>query len=171
MTVQIQKATQNDALVLAELGAKTFYDTFRPHNTEEDMQTYIKKAYAVDLIKENLLNPNLVYFIAYDAETPIGYAKLIKHATNEKLPNTKNIEIEKIYVLKEYFDKKAGKELMLSCIHFSKKELFDVLFLGVWQENERAIRFYKNFGFETFTTRTFQLGQQLCDDFLMKLVL
>jgi diamine N-acetyltransferase len=169
--MQIRPANTNDANTLAELCAKTFYDTFRPFHSEEDMQQYIKKAYSVELISENLLNETIQYFIAFDEDKPIGYLKLIKDATHEKLASEKNIELEKIYVLKEYLDKKVGKELMLQAINFSKQKNFETLFLGVWQENHRAVNFYKNFGFEIFTTRTFQLGETLCDDFLMKILL
>jgi ribosomal protein S18 acetylase RimI-like enzyme len=171
MSITVRKATLHDGKILAELGAKTFYDTFRAYNTEEDMQTYIRKSYGVDLVDKNLANNTIQYFIAYDEQTPVGYTKLIKYVSNEKLIGTKNIELEKIYVLKEYLDKKVGKELMVSAIQYAREEAFDILFLGVWQDNERAIHFYKNFGFETFTTRVFQLGNQLCDDYLMKLEL
>jgi ribosomal protein S18 acetylase RimI-like enzyme len=169
--MQIRKAKQNDAKVLAELGAKTFYDTFRPHNTEEDMQTYIKKSYSIEIISENLSNTNIQYFIAFDDEVPIGYIKLIKNKIFEKLDTKKNIELEKIYVLNSYHDKKIGKELMLAAIQFSMEENFETLFLGVWQENKRAINFYKKFEFETFATRAFKLGNEICDDFMMKLSL
>ncbi len=171
MKLHIRKATIADAKVLSELGGTTFYDTFRPYHTEEDMQQYIKKAYSVELIIENLLNSTIQYFIAFDNENPIGYTKLIKNVTHEKLTTENNIELEKIYVLKNYFDKKVGKELMIEAINYSKQNHFETLFLGVWQENTRAIDFYKKFGFETFTIRTFQLGETLCDDFLMKLIL
>ncbi len=167
--MQIRPANTNDANILAELGAKTFYETFREFHTEEDMQQYIKKAYSVDLMTENLSKENIQYFIAYDEHKSVGYLKLIKNVTHEKLTSQKNIELEKIYVLKEYLDKKVGKELMLQAINFSKQNNFETLFLGVWQENHRAVNFYKKFGFETFTIRTFQLGETLCDDFLMKL--
>jgi len=169
--MQIRPANTIDSEVLAELCAKTFYDTFRPFHSEEDMQQYIKKAYSVELISENLLNETIQYFIAFDEDKPIGYLKLLKDSTHEKLTSEKNIELEKIYVLKEYLDKKVGKELMLKAINFSKQNNFKTLFLGVWQENHRAVNFYKNFGFEIFTTRTFQLGETVCDDFLMKISL
>ncbi len=169
--MQIRPANTNDASILAELGAKTFYDTFRPFHSEEDLQQYIKKAYSVELISENLSKENIQYFIAFNEDIPIGYLKLIKDVAHEKLPAQKNIELEKIYVLKDHLDKKVGKELMLKAISFSKQTNFETLFLGVWQENHRAVEFYKKFGFETFTTRTFQLGKTLCDDFLMKLSL
>ncbi len=167
--MRIREATHNDAKVLAELGAKTFYDTFRPHNTEEDMLLYIKKNYSTETIFENLSNTNIQYFIAFDDEIPIGYIKLIKNKTFEKLDTKNNIELEKIYVLNTYHDKKAGKELMLAAIQFSIEKKFETLFLGVWQENKRAIDFYKKFKFETFATRAFKLGNEICDDFMMKL--
>jgi len=169
--MQIRQANTDDVKILAELGAKTFYDTFRPFHSEEDMQQYIKKSYSVELISENLLKSSIQYFIAFDEEKPIGYLKLIKDVSHEKLPTQKNIELEKIYVLKEYLDKKVGKKLILKAINYSKQNNFETLFLGVWQENHRAVNFYKKFGFETFTIRTFQLGSTICDDFLMKISL
>jgi len=169
--MQIRPANTNDANILAELGAKTFYDTFRPFHSEEDLQQYIKKAYSLELISENLLKETIQYFIAFDEAKPIGYLKLIKNVTHEKLNSKKNIALEKIYVLKGYLDKKVGKELMMEAINFSKQNNFETLFLGVWQENHRAVKFYRKFGFENFTTRTFQLGETLCDDFLMKILL
>ena len=125
MKLMIRKATNADAEILADLGAKTFYETFRPHNTENDMQAYIKKAYSKNAIEENLLNKNIQYFIAFDANAPIGYIKLIKHASLEKLTTKNNIELEKIYVYNSYHDKKVGKELMLTAIQFSKEERFN----------------------------------------------
>src|SRR5689334_18406714 len=118
MSITVKKATLQDGNILAELGAKTFYDTFRVYNTEEDMQTYIRKSYDIDLVNKNLSNNTIQYFIAYDEETPVGYTKLIKNVSNEKLTGSKNIELEKIYVLKEYFDKKVGKELMIAAIQY-----------------------------------------------------
>jgi len=169
--MQIRKATINDAKVLAELGAITFYATFHQFHTEEDMQQYIRKAYSHEQIEANFKNENIVYFLAFDNEVPVGYTKLIRNSAEQKLDTKKNIELEKIYVLKEYFDKKVGKELMIETITFSKSENFETLFLGVWQENERAIKFYKKFGFTIFATRNFLLGQTICDDYMMKLEL
>ena len=79
--------------------------------------------------------------------------------------------MEKIYVLGSYFGSGAGKVLMQQAIAHSQENGFDTLFLGVWQENERAVSFYKKVGFEVFETRQFQLGERLCDDYMMKLKL
>lgn len=165
--IVMKKAIPQDAPLLAELGAKTFYDTFRPHNTEEDMQQYIAKAYTVDGIEANLEKPAVHYYIAYVDGKPGGYIKLIHDETYEGLTG-KSIELEKIYVLQEMLGAHVGKALMEQAIAHAKQNGFDTLFLGVWQENTRAIRFYEKFGFTTFNTRQFILGKEVCDDFLMK---
>jgi ribosomal protein S18 acetylase RimI-like enzyme len=171
MNVTIRKAGKEDAAILAALGAKTFYDTFHQYHSEEDMQLYIRKAYDEKLIGKNLAKDTVQYFLAFDEDIPVGYSKLIAGSTHEQLATHRNIELEKIYVSKDYFDKKVGMALMVEAIRFAKEVKYETLFLGVWQENERAIQFYTRFGFETFAKRTFQLGSNLCDDFLMKLEL
>jgi diamine N-acetyltransferase len=65
------------------------------------------------------------------------------------------MELEKIYVLPQYWDKKAGAELMKKAIEVTKLNGFKYLYLGVWQENKRALTFYNKFGFVSFNTRTF----------------
>jgi ribosomal protein S18 acetylase RimI-like enzyme len=166
----IERASVQHAEILSEIGGDTFYETFKPYNTESDILQYIKKAYAIDVIKHNLINPNIAYYLCYDAGIVIGYIKLIHHATYKGLINL-TIELEKIYVLSAYFGSGAGKLLMQQAIQHSKENGFESLFLGVWQQNERAINFYKKVGFEVFETRQFQLGESLCDDYMMKLKL
>ncbi len=157
----------NDASLLSVLGGDTFFETFLPYHDAEDLHAYIKKAYPITAIENNLTNPNIAYFIAYDNALPIGYTKLLLDAKHPLL-TTNTIELEKIYVLQSYWDKKVGKALMEHAIEYAKANHFDTLFLGVWQENSRAVNFYKNFGFDIFTTRTFTLGKTVCDDWLMK---
>lgn len=168
MHIKIRKAVPEDAALLAELGATTFYDTFSAFHSDEDMQLYLKKAYAQKDIAANLTNPEIAYFIAFDGDMAAGYTKLLRHATHPLLQGP-CIELEKIYVRKSYLGKKVGKELMVHALNYSRTENFTTLFLGVWQENHRAVNFYKKTGLEVFTTRTFQLGQTLCDDYLLKI--
>ena len=170
MEINIRPAQTNDSALLTKLGATTFYDTFSAYHSEEDMQLYLKKAYATEAIEANLNNPNIVYFIAFDNDQPIGYTKLLLHVQHPKL-TSELIELEKIYVQKNYLDKKVGKALMEQTITYAKSNKYNTLFLGVWQENTRAVSFYNKFNFEVFDTRSFQLGQTICDDFMMKLEL
>jgi ribosomal protein S18 acetylase RimI-like enzyme len=166
MAVTIRPAHAADAQVLAVLGATTFYETFRPFNTEEDMNAYISKAYNEVVVLANLQNPQIKYAIAFDGDTAIGYIKLLLDATHPKLIG-KTIELEKIYVLQSYLGTGAGKELMHYALNLARNENALHLFLGVWNENERAVAFYRKAGFEVFDNRSFQLGSRLCEDYMM----
>lgn len=162
----LRKATGNDAPVLAKIGADTFYHTFRPYNTEEDMQAYIAKSYNTELIKTNLHNPAIHYFLCEHSGSCIGYIKLVEGTLYEGI-GEHTIELEKIYVRHTYFGTAAGKLLMEKAVSYARELGFKALFLGVWQENKRAVAFYIKNGFSVVTTRQFKLGETLCDDFIM----
>jgi ribosomal protein S18 acetylase RimI-like enzyme len=166
MELKIKEASVHDAPSLCKLAADTFYETFKPYNTEEDIQAYIKKAYDVQIISNQLTNTGYYFAVAYINETAAGYIKLIFNQTHVKLSGT-TTELEKIYVLKSYWDTKTGAALMQHAIDICKQRGFENLFLGVWQENERAVNFYRKFGFHVFDTRKFQLGSRLCEDYMM----
>lgn len=166
----IRKATPLDKQLLADIGGSTFYHTFRPYNTEDDMVAYINKAYHADSIAENLNNDLVAYYLAFDGSEAVGYIKLLHHASYGVVQE-QAIELEKIYVLHTYFGSGLAQLLMNKAIEHGKQHTFKTLFLGVWQENHRAVSFYKKNGFEVFDTRQFKLGNNLCDDYLMKLAL
>ena len=166
--MNVRPATPDDAELLAQIGATTFYETFRPHNTEEDMQAYIHKSYNVPLIEQNLHNENIHYALAIDEGVVIGYTKLLLGSAHPKLTGN-TIELEKIYVQQSFHGSGAGVKLMQYAIDCSRTFYFETLFLGVWKENERAVNFYHKIGFEVFDTRLFQLGSRMCEDYMMKL--
>lgn len=170
MTLTVRIATVADAAALARIGASTFYETFRPFNSEEDMQAYITKSYDETLILQNLKNEYIHYAIAEREGEVVGYIKLLLDAGHPKLSG-RCIELEKIYVAQNQLGSGAGKLLMQYAIDFSRGQQFDTLFLGVWKENERAVRFYRKTGFAEFDTRIFPLGSRMCEDYIMKLEL
>lgn len=170
MLPHVKKASVNDVALLATLGAKTFYDTFHMHHSKADMDVYLQHAYSEQYIAENLANQAVYYAIAYYGEEAVGYVKL-KFASTHPMLTGKQVELEKIYVLQTALGSGAGKILMDHAIDIAKQQQCTVMFLGVWEENKRAVAFYQKYRFEVFTTRTFQLGTNLCDDFLMKKIL
>ncbi|MDP3927481.1 MAG: GNAT family N-acetyltransferase [Bacteroidota bacterium] len=153
---------------LAEIGASTFYETFAADNTEEDMQAYIGKTYAPKQIALNLAEPNIHYYLIYQGTEVMGYIKTIVQFEVEKLEG-KTLELEKIYLRKEAHGSGMAKVLMDAAIQLARTEKANNLYLGVWQENERALAFYKKSGFEIYNTRQFKLGARVCEDFLLRL--
>jgi GNAT superfamily N-acetyltransferase len=170
METKMVICTQKHRAVLTDIGATTFYDSYRHENTEADMQAYIANTYTIEKLAQNLSNPNIVYFLAYNHWGDVGYIKLLLNQTYEKLQGT-SAEIEKIYVRLAFHGKGIAQQLMQFAIDYCKQLSYNNLYLGVWQENHKALKFYGKVGFKTFDTRTFQLGERLCDDYLLNLEL
>ena len=171
MLLTIRQGNAPDAEALSQLGATTFYDTFHTFHTEDDMKKYIANAYNIEKISACLANPGIMYYLALNNGLPVGYIKLIKNVQPPELPEGRVAELEKIYVLKEYLGTGVGKKLMQQAIVAMVQENFDWLFLGVWQQNKRALDFYKGFGWEICGIRQFKLGDTICDDYVLKLKL
>ena len=164
--INIYECTWKHSAVLAEIGATTFYDTFRPFNTEKDMQSYLKANYSINKIKSNLSTSGVQYLLGYQADVDQGYVKLIENPEGLSLKG-KIMELEKIYLRPTAQGSGLAKQLMELAFEKSRELGFDTLYLGVWQENVRALSFYKKMGFEIFDTRKFQLGSRLCEDYLL----
>ncbi len=170
--MEIRHASEADSDLIARLGAETFYETWRPVNTEEDMQEYLSKAFNNDVIRNDLKNISVnTFIIAFENENPIGYAKMRRDRTYDEFKGESAIEVERIYVKKEWQEKRAGKALMDECIRIAMEENHKWLWLGVNIDNVKAIRFYKKYGMEIFGEKNFQLGKANDNDYLMKMKL
>ena len=165
--IDIKQAGIDDATLISGLGAKSFFEAFGEHNKKEDVELYIAEKFSIEHIKEEVSDPMASFFLAYYNENPAGYAKLINSMLPEQIKDLKAIEMQRIYVLKEYYSRKIGKELMLHTLDYAFSKGFNSMWLGVWQKNDSAVEFYKKWGFEIFGTRNFQLGSDIKDDFLM----
>ena len=170
-SLDIRYATPDDAKMLSELGAKTFYDTFAKDNTPEDMALHLKKSFSTEIQFSELSAPDTIYLIAELDQEPIGFAQLVLDSTDPSLKGTKLLEIRRIYAVKEYLGRGVGKELMSACIREAKQRGCDSIWLGVWEKNPRAIAFYKKWGFEEVGTHVFSVGNDPQRDFIMELAL
>ena len=86
-----------------------------------------------------------------------------------ELKDNKSLEIERIYVSKEFHGKSVGQLLYDKAIEVAKQKNADYVWLGVWEENQRAISFYKKNGFVEFDKHIFKLGNDEQIDIMMKL--
>lgn len=162
-------ASINDAEILADIGTKTFRDTFGPANTAANMSSYLEKTFTVDQIRKDLADASCTYILLYDNRRVIGYAKLIKGKSDPNEP--RKIEIERLYAVEEYIGKKAGQTLMQTCLDLAQSEDYDKVCLGVWENNSRAIAFYEKWGFKKVGTHPFLLGDDLQTDLVMEKML
>src|SRR5215203_5524515 len=167
--IEIRRATMADIEQLQKIGRKTFYETFSAANTEENMNKYLEEGFSTDKLTKELTNSNSEFYFALFAGDVIGYLKLNFGKSQTELKDNKALEIERIYVLKEFHSKKVGQLLYEKAIEVAIQKNADYVWLGVWEENPRAINFYKKNGFVEFDKHIFKLGDDEQTDIMMKL--
>ena len=169
--MKIRKINIDDLETLRYLSIQTFKETFEEVNTEEDMQKYLDENLSIEKLKTELENVNSEFYFAENNDEILGYLKLnFKDAQTEKLEEN-HFEIERIYVLKAFLGQKIGQILFDKAIEIGREKNLEYVWLGVWEENHRAIRFYGKNGFEIFGKHDFVLGKDVQTDLLMKLKL
>lgn len=169
----IRLARPDDAPLLAALGAQTFSETFARDNTPQDLAEYVRKNFSPQIQSAELAEPGSQFLILEIDGAPAGYVRLLDHASNACLTNSDQwshlhpMELVRIYLLQTWTGHRLGDVLMKACIEHAQMRGVDVLWLGVWERNERAIVFYKRWGFESVGTHIFLLGQDRQTDYIM----
>lgn len=168
--VSIKRATEKDAGKLLDLSAETFNQAFSSQNSCDNMTAYMASAFSEEQILDEIKNPSSLFLMAYvqGQDVPVGYSKLRMGQAPKELKNARAIEIHRIYVQQEMIGHKIGKALMEKCMEIAQQQNYEVIWLGVWEKNIRAIDFYKKWGFRKFGSHIFRLGTEDQTDILMK---
>jgi ribosomal protein S18 acetylase RimI-like enzyme len=167
----IRKIHLVDLPQLQKIGVRTFAETFSELNTKEDLEKYIEEGFSTDKLSAELNNSNSSFYFAELNEEVIGYLKINFGNAQTELKDNKAVEIERIYVLQAYHGKKIGQLLYNKAIEIAKEHGAHYVWLGVWEQNHRALQFYKKNGFVPFDTHIFKLGNDEQTDIMMKLAL
>jgi ribosomal protein S18 acetylase RimI-like enzyme len=168
MEIQIRKASSNEWLSLQATGRQTFQETFADSNTEENMAKYLEEGFAEDKLIKELNNPGSEFYFALNADQVIGYLKLNYGQAQTELNDNQSLEIERIYVLKSYQGKNIGQLLFNKALEIAQEAKVDYIWLGVWEENHRAVQLYQKNVFLPFDKHIFRLGEEEQTDILMK---
>jgi diamine N-acetyltransferase len=164
----IKEAIPDDIFRLQKIGRQTFSETFSDANTEENMEKYLEKGFSSEKLTAELNNPHSHFYFAEINNIIVGYLKVNLGPSQTELKDKKALEIERIYVLKEFQGKKAGQLLYEKAIQIALQANAEYVWLGVWEENQRAINFYRKNGFTEFDRHIFKLGDDEQTDIMMK---
>lgn len=167
----IRPASIADASLLAELGERTFAETFAAYNTAEDMAVYLADSFTRKLQAAELTDPNSTFLIAEIHGVAVGYAMLRAGEAPPGIANESQIELVRLYAAKEWLGGGVGAALMQACVREAKQRGCRTLWLGVWEHNRRALAFYRKWKFREVGTHIFQLGNDAQTDILMECVL
>lgn len=170
-SIIINKASAEDVEIVQSLGTQTFSETFAEDNTEEAMKKYLEENFNTEKIKSELNNPDSHFYIAWEEDNPVGYLKVNTGNAQTELQDDASLEIERIYVKKSHHGKKVGQLLYDQALETARQLSKSYLWLGVWEENLRALNFYKKNGFVEFDKHIFRLGEEEQTDLMMKKML
>lgn len=168
MQHRLAKCNLTDLNELIRISRKTFVDAFEKYNDPSDFKIYIDNAFDSDKLLEELNDENSDFYFVYRDDILVGYFKLNQNEAQTDLKLTESIELERIYVLKQFQGKSTGHWILGEVIELARKEQKNFLWLGVWQKNTRAVEFYERHGFVKFGTHPYYIGQDKQTDWLMK---
>lgn len=171
----IRQATLTDLDLLSQLGRRTFFDAFADDNDPGDMAEYLAKAFAPETIRAQLSAPEGICFLIFAGSSPadpaVGYAYLLGHTSEEGVVGAHPIQLVRLYVEQFAIGKGYGSQLMQTCLNYAAQRGFDTIWLGVWEYNFRALKFYDRWGFREVGTQPFVLGSDIqTDKVLMRAV-
>jgi len=167
--VRILLVQREELPIVVKMGRQTFIDNYAHLNDPDNFQNYINEAFAPDQWYLEWLDPHARFFIAWLNDEPVGYIKVNLHHGKKGLEGDQHTELERIYVIATAQKSGIGRQLLAKAIEMAKSTASEYLWLGVWQDNPKAIEWYKRQGFEQFGEHTFKLGVEDQKDWLMRL--
>lgn len=168
MGIHIKKCTLEDLDILHESAVKTYRETFAHMNTKENMDIYLEKSFHIEKLSKEMLDPNSEFYLLYVSKKIAGYLKLNDAPSQTDINDNDSLEIERIYVAAEFQGTGLGRFLMRQAVEKAIERSKKYIWLGVWEKNEKAIRFYKNNGFYKIGTHTFIMGNDAQTDYIMR---
>lgn len=168
--ILIRPATPDDAAPLTDLAYTTFWDAFAAHpkNAPDDLADYMQKAFNVEQIVRELADDKNIFLLAEIDGAHAGYSKIVLDYIEPGVTAERPVELSRLYSQQTFWGKGVGQTLMDACFDRARQEKRDVMWLGVWEYNLRAQRFYEKNGFRVVGKHVFQLGSDPQTDLLMQ---
>jgi ribosomal protein S18 acetylase RimI-like enzyme len=169
--IHIRQISIRDLAALQKISRNTFAETFAEGNSEENLANYLAEGFSAEKLSAELENKNSQFYFAETDGRVLGYLKVNTGDAQSEQQDPDALEIERIYVLKDFHGKEVGSLLYQQALSIAHERTAAYIWLGVWEHNPRAIRFYEKQGFIEFDKHIFQLGDDAQTDILMKLSL
>jgi ribosomal protein S18 acetylase RimI-like enzyme len=167
--IVIKSVYLDEVELLKNVARTAFAQTFSDHNQPENVEKYLDESFTIEILSEELNNVNSQFFFALVDNEPVGYLKVNKGAAQTELQDDGGMELQRIYVLEAYHGKSVGQALFEKAKSLAIEGNYPYLWLGVWEENHRALNFYRKNGFVPFDKHIFKMGDEEQTDWMMKL--
>jgi diamine N-acetyltransferase len=166
--IGIRQCTHEDLATLQSVSLTTFRDAFATMNTEANMNAYLQAAFDLENLRKELLNPLTSFYFIYLNGELAGYLKLNMDDALTDIHDPRSLEIERIFVLKDFQGAGIGSCLMDKALEVAREHNKSFIWLGVWERNEPALRFYRKNGFYHVGEHVFVVGEDRQNDLVMR---
>jgi ribosomal protein S18 acetylase RimI-like enzyme len=132
------------------------------------MDEHVGRAYARVALERELAEPDSSFFLATVGEQAAGFIKLNRERAQTERQPFSSVEVEQIYLLREFQGLGLGRRLMEKAFDAARDDGLEYVWLGVWERNPSAIGFYEHAGFSRFGSHPFRFGSVEHTDVLMR---
>lgn len=157
-----------DLETLRSFSEYMYYETFKGMCSPEDMDAYLREAFAAEKLRGELSDPASSFYFLYCDDALAGYIKLNEAPAQTDLHDPDSLELERIYVSLEKQGNGLGAVLLKEAEKLALQAGKKYLWLGVWEKNERALHFYRKHGFYETGTHSFVMGDDVQTDYIMR---
>ncbi|QTB25076.1 GNAT family N-acetyltransferase [Lysinibacillus sphaericus] len=171
MSIKLSKCSIGDLKKLQEVSIETFNDTFKDHNSPENMTAYLEKAFTECQLEKELSNKASEFYFIYNNDVIAGYLKVNVNDAQSEPMGDETLEIERIYIRQPFQGRGLGKYLINKAVELAEAQNKSSIWLGVWDKNDNAIGFYKNIGFVQTGAHSFYMGEEEQIDVIMTKIL
>ncbi|MCA1625824.1 MAG: GNAT family N-acetyltransferase [Acidobacteria bacterium] len=171
MNLSIRQADVSDKNIICALGVTTFCEAYFEQDESSDLANYVLESFSPAQIEAELNDTDSTFFIAELNGKAVGYAKLRENSTVDCLKNKNAVELHRIYILERAKGKGVGGELMNRCLETARAKGYETIWLGVWEENPAARKFYEKLGFVKVGELQFPYGKTVGTNAVMKMEL
>ena len=169
--LSFKKVSPAEVEILKKISITTYREQFEKDNNPEDFQLYLGNAFSRSTLLDEINNPESVFYFVFSEKKLAGYLKLNSGNAQTEIRKSDTMELERIYLYREFQGQKLGKQMIEKALDEARNANCSYLWLGVWEHNHRAIKFYKDLGFTSFSSHSFFMGTDEQTDILMKLKL
>ncbi|MCU1289060.1 MAG: spermidine/spermine N(1)-acetyltransferase [Acidobacteria bacterium] len=169
MNLSIRHANIYDKNIICALGVTTFYEAYFEQDDSHDLANYVTESFSAARIEAELKDANSTFFVAELDGKAAGYAKLRENSEAECLSNENAVELQRIYVLERAKGRGIGARLLNRCAETARAKGYETIWLGVWEKNAAAIRFYEKSGFVKVGEVQFPYGKSVGTNHVMKI--
>jgi ribosomal protein S18 acetylase RimI-like enzyme len=168
MDLHYRRCDIKDLEKLVEVSVNTFDDTFRDYIAGENMKAYMDSAFTSNKLTIELENEESEFYFVYLNDSVAGYFKINGAGAQTELNDKSSLELERFYLLKEFRGRNFGEQILERVLSIAREKKLKYIWLGVWEKNYRALKFYRKHGFIRFGEHLFIMGDDKQVDYLMK---